>query len=85
MDSVEDWQQAKYNTVFEQTCQYLRHRRQTDPQFTLETLVRLLETQYVHQGNEPAGKGTVQHLTEAATVAAFEAVLAQWQQEEGQH
>ncbi len=83
MDTIEDWQRAKYEAVFEQTCAFLRHRRANDPEFTLETLVRLLETQYLHQGNEPAGKGTVQQITEAATVAAFECVLAEWQQEKG--
>jgi hypothetical protein len=83
MESMEDWQRAKYDTVFEQMCQYVRRRRAEDPQFNVEALVRLLETQYIHQGSEPGGKSTIQHITEAATAAAFESVLAQWQQEEG--
>jgi len=82
MDSLEDWQHSKYEDVFEQTCRYVRQRRATDPQFNLEAMVRLLETQYANQGNQPAVKGTVQQITEAATVAAFEYALAQWQQEE---
>lgn len=81
MDTLEDWQRAKYDAVFEQMCQYVRQRRATDPNFTLEALVRLLETQYHNQGNQPAIKGTVQEITEAATISAFEYVLAQWQLE----
>jgi hypothetical protein len=82
MDSLDDWQRAKYDDVFEQICRYVRQRRATDPRFTIDALARLLETQYHHEGNQPAIKGEIQQITEAATIAAFEYVLAQWQHEE---
>lgn len=81
MKSSDDWQRVKYDTVFGQVYALIERRRASDPQFTLEALERLLETQYVNLGNQPAVKGTVQELVDAATTAALEAALAQWQQE----
>ncbi|NUQ64189.1 MAG: hypothetical protein HUU20_17095 [Pirellulales bacterium] len=67
--------------MFESARRYVRRRRAEDPDFTIEAFKRLLEAQYVNEGDDWAGRGSVQNITHAATVAAYEAALAEWQEE----
>ena len=77
------WQQHKYDEVFEHTCAHIRRRRQLDPGFGIEQLEGLLQSEYVSQGNDWDGKGTIQHIVQAATIAAYELVMAEWRRELG--
>ena len=78
MAAADDWRDRKYSEVFDDTCEYLEQRRQAAPAFTREQARRTLETLYVRQGQNWDGRGEVDRLTLAATVAAYEAVLAEW-------
>lgn len=75
------WQQQQYDEVFESIRRHIQRRRADDPEFTIRALERLLEAQYINEGDDWTGRGSVQNITHAATVAAYEAVLAQWQEE----
>ena len=79
--SVDGWEEQQYNQVFEAVCRRVQRRRQTDPDFTLERLRGVLETQYVYQGNDWVGRGAVANTTIAATIAAYEHLLAEWEQQ----
>jgi hypothetical protein len=81
MDSHADWEQARFDEVFRQVRQHIRLRRRIDPEFTLEALARLLDSEYVSQGTSCLEKSAVQHVAQAATIAAYETLLAEWQQE----
>jgi hypothetical protein len=81
MQYPSEWQQRKYDEVFDSIRMHVRRRRAEDPQFTIDTLMRLLETEYLSEGDDWIGRGSVQNITHAATVAAYEAALAEWQQE----
>jgi pimeloyl-ACP methyl ester carboxylesterase len=79
--SFDDWQQQKSAQVFEQTFLQVQQRRQTDSGFTIGRLDGLLQTEYVNQGNDWVGRGTVEHIVRSATIAAYEVALAEWKQE----
>ena len=73
-----DWRQRKYREVFEETCHGLELRRRSDPHFTIGRLEGLLRTAYVDEGNDWLGRGAVSDVFQAATIAAYEHVLAEW-------
>ena len=75
------WKDQKYDEVFEGTCAYVTLRRQTDPNFTIEMLDGLLETQYTYQGQGWSGTGEMGHVVTSATVAAYEHMLVEWRKE----
>ncbi len=59
----------------------LEHRRQNDPEFNLMEMKRLLETEYVNQGNDWVGRGSLFDVVEEATLAAYELFYSRWSQE----
>ena len=79
-----NWQQRRYEEVFEEACARLALRRQADPAFTLQELEGLLTTAYVAEGNDWIGRGTVHEITQSATIAAYEHTLAEWRAQTGQ-
>jgi hypothetical protein len=83
--SLDGWEEQQYHQVFEAVCRRVQRRRQTDPDFTIARLRGILETQYVYQGNNWVGRGAVADTAIAATIAAYEHLLAEWEQQlEGQ-
>ena len=83
MSYITDWEERKYREVFEQACSQLRTRRLTDPTFTRQRAQGLLEAAYVDQGNDYIGRGAVVEIVQAATIAAYEWILAEWSEEVG--
>ncbi|MBD3305775.1 hypothetical protein GF339_05275 [candidate division KSB3 bacterium] len=77
----ETWQQKKYAEVFEDVCESLTYQRRINPHFSIAELKKRLEDKYTHQGQNWIGKGVVAEITDAATIAAYEHILAEWQQE----
>jgi len=59
----------------------VRHRRQSDPTFTLDTLRGLLKTAYASEAAGWLGKTTLETISDSATIAAYEAMLHQWQED----
>jgi len=71
-----------YQEVFNAHHAMLQARRRQDPDFTLESLQAFLKDAYVQAENDWLGRGMLFETTQAAIIAAHEAVLAEWLAEE---
>lgn len=78
---VHDWEEQKYNSEFEQALLQVDQLRRKDPDFTIESLRNMLETAYVHQGNDWTGRGSVSDISLDALIAAYQQYLARWERE----
>ncbi len=76
----EGWQQEKYEEVFETTIRQVRRQQAMDPDFTMNDLNARLDDLYVRQGQGWEGKSVVLEIVEAATIAAYEYILADWEE-----
>lgn len=76
----DDWQQRKYEEVFDQVIRQVRFQKSIDPDFSLDHVRARLEDAYVLQGHGWDGKGIVLEISEAATIAAYEYILADWEE-----
>jgi len=81
---VHDWEEKAFNTEFEQALIQVDQLRKIDPSFTIDSLRNMLETAYVHQGNNWTGRGSVGDISHEAVIAAYQQYLAQWERELGQ-
>ncbi len=59
----------------------VRQRRYSDPAFTVDTLRGLLKTAYASEADGWPGKTTLEIISDAATIAAYEAMLHEWQED----
>jgi hypothetical protein len=73
-----DWREIKYGETFEQEVRGLTRRRESDPDCGVEDLEGVLLHLYRMDGSDWAGRGEVQDIALAATIAAYEYVIAQW-------
>jgi hypothetical protein len=73
-----DWQQEKFDEIFDNVYATTKYRRHIDPGFSIKDLERLLAALYVNDGNDQGGRGKVGDIISAATIAAHEQVLAEW-------
>ena len=81
MNSSVAWRDVKYSEVFEQELRGLERRRKSDPRCVVEDIERVLQNLYIMDGADWYGRGDVQDITMAATIAAYEHFIAQWKQE----
>ena len=81
MSSSVEWRDVKYSEVFEQELRGLDRRRQADTHCTVEDIERVLQNLYIMDGADWYGRGDVQDITMAATIAAYEHFIAQWKLE----
>ncbi len=70
-----------YEETFEAALRMIEKRRLTEPGFSIRDLERLLQTEYVVEGNDQFGRGEVFEIELAATIAAHEVALEQWRRE----
>jgi hypothetical protein len=70
-----------YEEAFEAALRMIERRRMVEPGFSIEDLERLLQTEYVVEGNDQFGRGEVFEIELAATIAAHEVVLEKWRRE----
>jgi hypothetical protein len=77
------WRDSKYAEIFEEELRGLRRRREADPGCTVAGLEGVLRHLYRLDGADWAGRGEVQAVTLAATIAAYEHVIAQWKAGKG--
>ncbi|MCU0519800.1 MAG: hypothetical protein MUF84_03775 [Anaerolineae bacterium] len=73
----------RYEETYASVYEYLQARRRDDPRFTIAQLRDFLKEATIRQGNDWIGGGLLFDATQAAIVAAHEAVLAEWQAEVG--
>ncbi len=71
-----DWREETCQQIFDETCRSLEAGLR-DNRLTRADLERLLEAIYVDQGNDWLGRGALQDITQSATIAAYEHVLAE--------
>jgi hypothetical protein len=76
MGSSVDWREIKYQEVLEEELRGLERRRASDPSCTHEDLEGVLQHLYVMDGADWGGRGDVQDITMAATIAAYEQCIA---------
>ncbi len=78
MSSSVEWKEIKYTEVFEEELRGLERRRESDPHCTVGDIEGLLQHLYIMDGADWYGRGDVQDITMAATIAAYELFIAQW-------
>jgi hypothetical protein len=76
-----DWRDVKYTEVFEQELCGLARRRESDPLCTVQDLEGLLRHLYVMDGSDWVGRGDLQDVVMAATIAAYECFIDRWKAE----
>ncbi|MDR2375401.1 MAG: hypothetical protein LBD96_03075 [Treponema sp.] len=76
-----EWQDKKYGEIFDEELRGLERRRSGDPRCTVEDLEGVLRHLYVMDGADWYGRGDVQDITMAATIAAYEHFITQWKAE----
>ena len=78
MSSSVEWKDAKYEEVFEQELRGLERRREADSSCTVADIEGVLENLYIMDGADWYGRGDVQDIIMAATIAAYEHFIAGW-------
>jgi hypothetical protein len=78
MSQSVEWREIKYRETFDQEIRGLQRRRESDPGCTVEDLEGTLASLYVMDGADWIGRGEVQDVIMAATIAAYEQVIAEW-------
>jgi hypothetical protein len=81
--SSTDWRDIAYAETFEREIRGLRRRRESDPACTAADLEGTLRHLYNMDGADWGGRGGLQDAVMAATIAAYEHVIAQWRAETG--
>jgi len=81
MSSCVEWRNVKYQEVFEEELRFLRRRRESDPSCKVEDIEGVLQHMYIMDGADWYGRGDLQDIVMAATLAAYEHFIAQWRAE----
>ena len=81
MSSSIEWRDVKYTEIFEEELRGLERRRASDPLCTVENIEGMLQHLYIMDGADWYGRGDVQDITMAATIADYEHFIAQWKAE----
>ena len=80
MSSSAEWRDIKYKEVFEEEIRFLERRRGIDPLCKVEDIEGVLQYLYIMDGADWYGRGDVQDVTIAATIAAYECFIARWKE-----
>ena len=81
MSASIEWRETKYETIFEQELRGLTRRREADSSCTVEDIEKVLQSLYIMDGADWYGRGDVQDIIMAATIAAHEYFIAMWKAE----
>jgi hypothetical protein len=81
MDESGDWRDILYTKTFDQEVLGLIRRRESDPNCGPADAEGILQGLYVMDGADWLGRGEVQDITMAATIAAYEHIIAEWNAE----
>jgi len=73
--NIADSHEEKFDEIYEKTFDQLEYRWNHDEAFSVRDLERQLETFYVDEGNDWAGRGLPGQVVKSATIAATEAFL----------
>lgn len=75
----DEWDNILFQRVYDSMHTMLRERRRRGE--SAEAIRDQLQWEYVASGVNWVGKGEVWHITQEATIAAYEAFLAAWDDE----
>ena len=78
---MNDYLEEHYKLVFEKTFESLTVDRETNPNFKLEDLERLLDSLYLRMGDDLNGRGEIMDAANTAEIAAVEIVIHDWKEE----
>jgi len=81
LSSSVDWKNVKYLEIFEEELRGLTRRRASDPLCRVEDIEGMLQHLYIMDGADWYGRGDVQDIIMAATIAAYEHFIAGWKAE----
>jgi hypothetical protein len=76
-----DWREELYAKTFNQETLGLERRREADPACTAADIEGTLRSLYSMDGADWLGRGEVQDIVMAATIAAYEHTIARWRSE----
>ena len=76
-----DWEEKKYQEVFDDETRLLTRRRASESSCTIEDIQGILDSLYILDGNNAGGRSSVQQLEISATIAAYEAFIHQWKKD----
>ena len=76
-ESIE-WRDAKYKEVFDGELLGLERRKNFDSSCTIKDIEGILQHLYIKDGANIDGRGGLQDIIIAATIAAYECFIAQW-------
>jgi hypothetical protein len=76
-----DWRERKYQETLEEELRGLRRRRESESGCGVADLEGILVHLYHMDGADWIGRGEVQDITLAATIAAYEQVIEEWKGE----
>lgn len=82
MNESINWQEEKYQEVYEQEVRGLERRKIHDSTCTVKDVKGILTHLYNMDGSDWVGRGALQDVVMQATIAAYEHVIAQWEKEE---
>jgi hypothetical protein len=77
----DEWQEIKYNEVFEQETEGLTRRLSSDPACKIEDLQAILKSLYIMEDSNIGGRGSLQDTILAATIAAYELFISRLEAE----
>ena len=72
-----EWQDIKYQEVFEEETIGLKRRRKSDPSCKIEDLEATLKNLYIMEGADYDGRGSLQDTILSARIAAYEAFISE--------
>ena len=78
-----EWQDIKYTEIFEAELRGLERRRNADPCCTVADFEGTLKHLYIMYGADQGGRGSVQDVIMAATIAAYEHYIAVLREDPG--
>ena len=79
MGESTDWEDRAYTYIFEEEIRGLKRRKAHDPSLTVDELKGILDSLYTSEGNNYEGRGPVGDITIAATIAAYERFIIDWE------
>ena len=80
MNQSVEWRETKYKEIFEQELRGLFRRREADPLCKVADIEGVLQHLYIMDGADWYGRGEVQDIIMAATIAAYEHFISEWKQ-----
>lgn len=81
MSESTEWMDEKYRKVYEEELRGLERRRANDAECTIDSVQGTLKHLYKWDGNDWGGRGPVQDVVMAATIAAYEFFISEWKKE----